>query len=90
MSDPLADIMGALVDERQRLDVLLDEALEQYALYEEGMNARMKTATPEQMPGLLAERARIEDSLGIIDLVDRIDRIRERVSTLKVQCENAA
>lgn len=81
--DPLAGIIAELVAERKRLDGLLDEALEQYAMFEEGMNVRMKHADPDEAAMLLAERARVEDMLGIVDLVDRIDRIRERVQLMR-------
>lgn len=83
MPDPFDAILVELQDERKRLDQLLDEALEQYALYEEGMNARMKVAGPEEMPALMAERSRMEETLGIAELVERIDAIRERVAGLK-------
>lgn len=83
MSDPFEAILLELQAERKRLDQLLDDALEQYALYEEDMNARMKAASPTEMPALMAERARMEDALGIAELVDRIDTIRQRVADIK-------
>lgn len=75
--------MAALVEERKRLDALLDDALEQYALYEEGMNARMKGAAPDVMAQLMAERAGVEETLGIADLVERLDQIRDRMTAMK-------
>jgi hypothetical protein len=86
--DPLAGIIDELRGERKRLDTLLDEALDQYAIFEEGMNVRMKHANSDEAALLLAERARVEDMLGIVDLVDRIDRIRERIELM--QREQAA
>lgn len=83
--DPFDAIVEELAGERKRLDELLDEALEQFAQYEEVMNARMKVAGPDQMPALMEERSRMEDALGIADLVDRIDQIRERMTVLKAQ-----
>lgn len=84
----MAGIVAELQAERKRLDALLDEAMEQYALFEEDINGRMKAAGPAEMDGLMAERARVEDMLGIADLVDRIDRIRERIEA--IQAERAA
>lgn len=85
--DPFDAILEELAGERKRLDELLDEALEQFAQYEEAMNARMKVAGPDQMPALMEERSRMEDALGIADLVDRIDQIRERMTVLKAQAD---
>lgn len=66
-----------LMAEKKRLDALLDEALDQYALYEEGMNIRFKTANEAERAALMAERNEIEDKLGIVALVLRLDEIRE-------------
>lgn len=90
MSDPYSAILVELEDERMRLDALLDEAVAQFALVEEDMNARMKAATPAQLQVLMAERARIEDALGIVELVERIDCIRERVAHLRAEISTAA
>jgi hypothetical protein len=79
-----------LQDERRRLDALLDDAVAQFALVEEDMNARMKVATPQQLQVLMEERARIEDALGIAELVDRIDDVRERILRLTSGREVAA
>lgn len=74
--------LAELQAERKRLDALLDDAVAQFALVEEDMNARMKAATPEQLQELMAERARIEDALGIAELVDRIDELRLCITRL--------
>lgn len=47
------------------------------------MNARMKAATQAEMPALMEERARMEEALGIADLVDSIDVIREQMAGLR-------
>lgn len=83
MVDALQTQLVQLQDERKRLDALLDDAVAQYALVEEDMNARMKGASPEQMQVLLGERARIEESLGIAALVERIDAVREEMTRLQ-------
>lgn len=73
-----------LMAERKRLDGLLDDALEQFALYEEGMNPRMKAAkSPDELQALIAERTIMEETLGIADLVIRIDELRERIEEIK-------
>lgn len=86
--DPLSGIVAELLAERRRLDDLLDDALEQFALFEDGLTARLHGATPEQGAALMAERARMEDVLGVAELVDRIDRIRERIDL--IQSDQAA
>lgn len=83
MADSLQTRLASLQDERKRLDALLDDAVAQYALVEEDLNARMKTASPAQVQALMAERARIEDALGIAALVDRIDAVREEMARLQ-------
>lgn len=82
MSGSVEELIAELLAERARLDQMLDEALEQFALYEEGMNARMKRASPDEMPSLMEQRGRMEETLGIADLVERIDAIREQVAAL--------
>ena len=69
--------MAELLAEKKRLDALLDDALDQYALYEEGMNIRFKTANEIERAALMAERNEVEDKLGIVALVLRLDEIRE-------------
>lgn len=81
--DAFDSIISELSAERKRLDDLLDDALEQFALYEEAMNGRMKIADAEQLAVLMAQRCRMEESLGIANLVDRIDQLRERIAVLK-------
>lgn len=83
MVDALQTQLVQLQDERKRLDALLDDAVAQYALVEEDMNARMKGASPEQVQALLGERTRIEESLGIAALVERIDAVREEMARLQ-------
>jgi hypothetical protein len=82
--------LAELEDERKRLDALLDDAVAQYALVEEEMNARMKAASPEQLQELMAERARIEESLGIVELVERIDVLRGCIAVVKGEAGVAA
>ncbi|KAF0224065.1 MAG: hypothetical protein FD176_1463 [Rhodospirillaceae bacterium] len=69
--------MAELLAEKKRLDALLDDALDQYALYEEGMNIRFKTANDAERAALMAERNEVEEKLGIVALVLRLDEIRE-------------
>lgn len=69
--------MAELLAEKKHLDALLDDALDQYALYEEGMNIRFKTANQAERTALMAERNEVEDKLGIVALVLRLDEIRE-------------
>lgn len=75
--------LADLLDEKKRLDDLLDLALEQYALYEEGINAQMKGASPEEMQRLMQERSRFEETLGVVDLVAQIDVVRDRIAGLR-------
>lgn len=72
-----------LLDEKKRLDIQLDEALDQYALYEEGMNIRFKTASDSERAALMAERNEVEEKLGIVTLVMRLDEIRAQIEALK-------
>ncbi|HLO79224.1 MAG TPA: hypothetical protein VK196_22430 [Magnetospirillum sp.] len=90
MTEPFQSILTALQDERARLDALLDDAVAQFALVEEDMNARMKVASPDELQVLMAERARIEDALGIAELVLRIDDIREQIARVKAEMAAAA
>lgn len=82
--------LARLDDERKRLDAMLDDALAQFALVEEDLNTRMKVASPTELQALMAERARIEDALGIAALVDRIDEIRARASIIRSAAAAAA
>lgn len=79
-----------LQDERTRLDALLDDAVARYALVEEDMNARMKAASPERLQELMAERTRIEEALGIADLVNRIDDLRAEITQMQAETGTAA
>lgn len=90
MSNPFELELAHLDSERKRLDGLLDDAVAQYALVEEDMNVRMKAASPAQLQELMAERARIEESLGIAALVDAIDAIRERMVMVRSAASAAA
>lgn len=81
MTDPLADLAA----ERERLNRKLDEAVARYAEFEQDLNARMKLAGPDELTELMVERARIEDALGITDLVERIDALRSCMAILHGQ-----
>ncbi len=83
MTDCCGDEWVRLAAERKRLDALLDQAMEQYALVEEDLNARMKGKSGPELDALMAERARIEDTLGIVELVERIDHIRAQMAALR-------
>jgi len=88
--DPYQAILAELMDERKQMDVKLDQAVATFALVEEEMNARMKVASPERLQELMQERAQIEDQLGIVDLVERIDALRERIAQIKMEMTSAA
>ncbi len=75
-------MIDALKDERSRLDNQLDEALHAFAEYEEGMNVRWHTADPAARQELMAERARVEEDLGIVAIVERLDEIRAALDAL--------
>lgn len=77
----LTDLDGLLA-EKKRLDHLLDEALDKFALYEEQLNAKFKGASPEALEVLMAERAEVEDMLGIVELVTRLDELREAIQAV--------
>lgn len=74
--------LAALVEEKKRLDAQLDDALDQYALYEEGMNERFKVANEIERAALMAERNQVEETLGIVALVQRLDEIRDQMEKL--------
>lgn len=82
MGNGMTDLDGLLA-EKNRLDDLLDDALDKFALYEEKLNARFKTASPEDLQVLMAERAQVEDMLGIADLVIRLDELRELIAAAR-------
>ena len=73
----------ALLAEKQRLDAQLDDALDQYALFEEGMNIRFKHADEAERAALMAERNQVEETLGIVALVLRLDEIRAQLEQLE-------
>ncbi|MBI2241571.1 MAG: hypothetical protein HYU59_12310 [Magnetospirillum gryphiswaldense] len=75
--------LAALTEEKKRLDQMLDDALDQYALYEEDMNIRFKTADEPGRAALMAERGEVEEKLGIVALVLRLDEIRAEMEALK-------
>lgn len=83
-------VIAELVDERKRLDGLLDDALEKFALYEEEFNTRLKTVPEDQRLLMFAERTQVEDMLGIADLVDRLDRLRDRLNEVKAAAARGA
>jgi hypothetical protein len=72
-----------LADEKNRLDAMLDEALDRFAEYEEGFNPRMKLASPDELPLLMAERTQMEETLGIAHCVDRLDELRIAIEAIK-------
>ena len=75
---------AALKEERTRLDAQLDEALHAFAEYEESMNLRWQSASPAERQELMAERSRVEEELGIVAIVLRLDEIREALDAQKV------
>jgi hypothetical protein len=85
--DSLQSQIDALEAERQDLDRQLDEVLERFAEYEEQMNIRWRSASPEQIQDLMTERAVVEEELGIVVLVERIDALRDNLIELRRQME---
>ncbi len=77
--------LAAYAEEKNRLDAMLDEALDQFAEYEEGFNPRMKVATPDQLPALMEERSQMEETLGIAHCVDRLEELRLAMDAIKRQ-----
>ncbi|CAA7614558.1 hypothetical protein [Magnetospirillum sp. SS-4] len=76
-------LIEALTEERKRLDAQLDDALHTFAEYEEGMNVRWQTADGAARQDLMAERGRVEEELGIVAIVLRLDEIREQLERLR-------
>jgi hypothetical protein len=74
-----------LSEEKKRLDAELDAALHTFAEYEEGMNVRWQTADPAARQALMEERNRVEEELGIVAMVLRLDEIREELDALRQQ-----
>ncbi|HSV29598.1 MAG TPA: hypothetical protein VLL76_08560 [Candidatus Omnitrophota bacterium] len=75
--------LPALLDEKKRLDDLLDEALDKFALYEEDFNNRLKHVHEDQRMAMYAERNQVEEALGIADLVMRLDELRELIAAAR-------
>jgi len=82
MSTSAADRIRTLADEKQQLDLRLDEALRAFADYEEKMNHRWHDADAELRRALMAERAEVEERLGIVQIVERLDEIRDALKVL--------
>jgi hypothetical protein len=78
-------MIESLTEEKNRLDFELDTALRTFAEYEEGMNVRWQTADPAERQSLMEERNQVEDQLGIVTIVIRLDEIREQLDALRQQ-----
>ncbi|MBI3444796.1 MAG: hypothetical protein HY055_05440 [Magnetospirillum sp.] len=78
-------MISALTEEKNRLDFELDAALHTFAEYEEGMNVRWHTSDPAERQVLMAERTRVEEELGIVTMVERLDEIRMQLDELRQQ-----
>jgi hypothetical protein len=81
--DEVKAMIDALTDEKKRLDAALDAALHTFAEYEEGMNVRWQTADAAERQLLMEERNQVEEQLGIVTLVVRLDEIREQLEELR-------
>ncbi len=77
------EMIETLNQERKRLDIQLDEALHTFAEYEEGMNVRWQTADAAGRQDLMMERSRVEEELGIVTIVLRLDEIREELEAVR-------
>ena len=78
-----AEQLEALLSEQARLDDQLDDALAQFAVYEEHFNVKLNQASEAERPALMAERNGVEESLGIVDIVLRLDDLRDQIQALK-------
>lgn len=78
-------MIETLTEEKNRLDFELDAALHTFAEYEEGMNVRWQTADPAARQALMEERNQVEEQLGIVTMVLRLDEIREQLDALRQQ-----
>ncbi len=78
-------MIESLTEEKNRLDSELDAALHTFAEYEEGMNVRWQTADPAERQALMEERNQVEEQLGIVTMVIRLDEIREQLEALRQQ-----
>lgn len=76
-------MIETLTEEKNRLDHELDAALHTFAEYEEGMNVRWQTADPAARQALMDERNQVEEQLGIVTMVVRLDEIREQLDALR-------
>ena len=81
--DDVKAMIETLAEEKKRLDSELDVALHTFAEYEEGMNVRWQTADPVERQALMDERNRVEEELGIVAMVVRLDEIREELDALR-------
>lgn len=81
--DDVKAMIETLMEEKKRLDAELDAALHTFAEYEEGMNVRWQTADPAARQALMTERNQVEEQLGIVSLVVRLDEIREQLEDLR-------
>jgi hypothetical protein len=83
--DDMMAMIETLTEEKNRLDSELDIALHAFAEYEEGMNVRWQTADPAARQALMDERNQVEEQLGIVTMVLRLDEIREKLDALRQQ-----
>jgi hypothetical protein len=81
-ADDVQPNLDDLTEEKNRLDLMLDDALEKFAEYEEGMNVRWHTSSPEEITALMAERSQVEETLGIVAIVERLDVLREQIEAV--------
>ncbi len=81
--DDVKNKIESLIEEKDRLDFELDAALHTFAEYEEGMNVRWQTADPAARQALMEERNQVEEQLGIVTIVIRLDEIREQLDALR-------
>lgn len=79
-----AALLGALAAEKRRLDDDLSQALARFVEYEEVYNVRIKTADAAELANLRAERSRLEETLGVEALVERIDDLTRQMAELQV------
>jgi len=75
--------VDALLAEKDSLDCRLDEALHAFAEYEEQMNQHWQSADGDERLRLMNERAQVEETLGIVAIVDRLDEIRSLLARLR-------
>lgn len=79
-----------LEEEKNRLNSLIEAALENFANYEEELNQRMKIATGADLQALMRERSEVEETLGLVDLFDRLDALRLCAADVKGRRNSAA